>query len=171
MVAAVVQASGVAPQASGKPDPGIFHAAARRAGAQRPMVVGDRLETDLAGARNAHYPGLFVMTGVSTPLDLLQAPPGHRPTYVGADLRALADHHPRPARDADWHVVGRARARLVGDTIILADDGEPAPLDRLRALATLAWACADAAAPLPVAALEDALARCRHQSPTTRPKS
>lgn len=53
-----------------------------------PLVVGDRLDTDIAGANAAGLPSLMVLTGVSTAAEAVHAAPA-RPTYVGADLRSL----------------------------------------------------------------------------------
>ena len=90
MVAAVGMAAGVEPEVIGKPGRALFDAAVRRAGAQRALVIGDRLDTDIAGANAAGLASLLVLTGVSGRDDLLAAPPEHRPTYVGHDLSALA---------------------------------------------------------------------------------
>ena len=89
MVAAVAMATGVEPEVVGKPGRALFDAAVDRTGAQRALVVGDRLDTDIAGANAAGLPSLLVLTGVSSADDLIAAPPAHRPTYVGTDLSAL----------------------------------------------------------------------------------
>jgi glycerol-1-phosphatase len=73
----------------GKPEPGLFQTAARLVGASRPLVVGDRLDTDIAGARHAGMDSLLVLTGVSSQDDVDELPAGERPTYVGDDLTAL----------------------------------------------------------------------------------
>ena len=57
LVAAVVHASGKEPLAGGKPFPGIYTRALKRAGGTRPLAVGDRLNTDHVGARAAGIPG------------------------------------------------------------------------------------------------------------------
>jgi len=82
-------ATGVEPEVIGKPGRALFDAAVKRTGAQRALVIGDRLDTDIAGANAAGLASLLVLTGVSGPDDLLAAPPEHRPTYVGHDLSAL----------------------------------------------------------------------------------
>jgi HAD superfamily hydrolase (TIGR01450 family) len=75
----------------GKPEPGLFEAAARQAGAQRPLVVGDRLDTDIAGARRAGMDSLLVLTGVSGRDDAARAEPPAQPTFVADDLTGLFD--------------------------------------------------------------------------------
>ncbi|MDR0433403.1 MAG: HAD-IIA family hydrolase [Bifidobacteriaceae bacterium] len=141
LVAAVRTATGVEPTSAGKPEPGIFHAAARRFGATKPLVVGDRLDTDIAGANAAGMPCLAVLTGVSTASDLAMAPPDIRPTYVGADLRALAEPHPEPRQEGEWWVVGGARAQVT-DGVASASGGKW--IDQVRALLAASWHAADA---------------------------
>ena len=74
---------------AGKPAPALMQTAARRVGASAPLVVGDRLDTDIQGGRAAGMATLLVLTGVSDAAELLAAPPEARPDYVGADLAAL----------------------------------------------------------------------------------
>ena len=54
-------------------------------------MVGDRLDTDIAGAINAGVDSLLVMTGVTGLDELVRARPEERPTYVAADLGGLLD--------------------------------------------------------------------------------
>lgn len=90
LVAALATALGRQPDlVVGKPEPGLFHAAARRVGAVRPLVVGDRLDTDIAGARRAGMASVLVLTGVSTREDLSTVADQERPTYVIDDLTGL----------------------------------------------------------------------------------
>ncbi|WP_147917723.1 HAD-IIA family hydrolase [Ruania zhangjianzhongii] len=153
LVAAVVHATGVQPRSAGKPEPGIFAQAASRAGARNPVVVGDRLNTDLAGARAAGYPGLHVFTGVDGPAEVLRARPEERPTFLGADLRALGEPHPAPDRGEDGSWTCRdAVAEVRGDTVIVRRpdgdvpvDGGEVTLDELRAACAAAWAASDEA--------------------------
>ena len=87
-------------------------------------MVGDRLDTDIAGARAVGIPTLLVLTGVADATDLLAAPPESRPTYLGRDLSALTLRHPLVDADGSVH-------RGSGDF----DDG----LDELRSAAARAW--------------------------------
>jgi len=88
LVAAVATALGRQPDlVVGKPSPGLFQAAA--AGYARPLVVGDRLDTDIAGAHRAGMDSLLVLTGVSSRADVDAAPADQRPTYVAPDLSGL----------------------------------------------------------------------------------
>lgn len=143
LVAALQAATGLEPEVVGKPERGVFEAAAAQTGGASPLMVGDRLDTDIAGARAAGLPALLVLTGVAGARDLLAAPPEQRPSYVGVDLRALLEAHPRP--------VLRDEAATCGAVTVTADggvrglDGSPSidpgrAADGLRAGAVLAWA-------------------------------
>ena len=79
----------------GKPQPTIFETAIQLAG-HSGLVVGDRLDTDIAGAHRAGLDSLLVFTGVTTEEDLASASPQQRPTYLGADLGALFAPPVRP---------------------------------------------------------------------------
>lgn len=81
--------SGQRAEIAGKPRPALLHEAVRRHGGERPLMVGDRLDTDIAGAHAAGFSSLLVLTGVSAVADLPGVEPGLLPTYVGADLGAL----------------------------------------------------------------------------------
>jgi HAD superfamily hydrolase (TIGR01450 family) len=125
LVAAVHTATGQDPDAvAGKPYEPLFAAARRRSGEGRALMVGDRLDTDIAGAVAVALPSLLVLTGVSTAADLLAAGPESRPTYLGRDLSALTTPHPAVDTDGTVH-------RETGDS----DDG----LDGLRSVAARAW--------------------------------
>ena len=64
----------------------------------RPLMIGDRLDTDVEGGRAAGMATLLVLTGVSDAAELLAAPPALRPDYVAADLAGLTARPdgPRP---------------------------------------------------------------------------
>jgi ribonucleotide monophosphatase NagD (HAD superfamily) len=71
----------------GKPFPPVLQAALDRAGGGRPLLVGDRLDTDIAGAVGLGWDSMLVLTGISTRHDLPSSPV--LPTYVADDLRVL----------------------------------------------------------------------------------
>ena len=95
LVGVVRQAVGKDPDAvTGKPEPLLFHLAAERLGARRPLVIGDRLDTDIRGANRSGMDSLLVLTGIcdlDELTDLIDAEPEMRPTYIAEDLRALLD--------------------------------------------------------------------------------
>jgi HAD superfamily hydrolase (TIGR01450 family) len=89
LVAAVSTATDQQPEVAGKPHRPLMDQAAQSAQAARPLVVGDRLDTDIAGAAAAELDALFVLSGVSTPLELLTSE--LRPRYIAADITAVTD--------------------------------------------------------------------------------
>ncbi len=113
-------ATGADPQVAGKPLPPMHRETILRTGAQRPLVVGDRLDTDIEGAFNGEVDSLLVLTGVTDGAQLLAAPPQHRPTYVDADLRGLLTGQPKVTRvtrrgtAASVAVAGRPRPARSG---------------------------------------------------------
>lgn len=88
-VAAVTSATGVEPVVTGKPHAPIMELAQKRARAQRPLVIGDRLDTDIAAGLAAGLDTLLVLTGVSRWQELLTMDPRQLPTLVAPDLRIL----------------------------------------------------------------------------------
>lgn len=90
LVAAMRTATDREPVVAGKPAAGVLLAAAELAGATRPIVIGDRLDTDIEGAVAAGMPALLVLTGVHGPADLLAAEPARRASHLAHDLGALA---------------------------------------------------------------------------------
>ena len=136
MIAAVTSATGVEPASAGKPEPAMFHQAVQRIGAKAPLGVGDRLDTDLAGGVAAGMPTLHVLTGVSGPRALLQAPIEQRPTYIAEDMRGLAAD-PASLRPGAH---GGFSASIGGDVLVL--DGGTADSTSHEALLTaleVAW--------------------------------
>ena len=89
ILAAIQTATGVDAEVVGKPNAPIFRAALERAGGGRPLVIGDRLDTDIEGARRLGWDALLVLTGISTNDDLRGADP--RPTYVAERLDRLIE--------------------------------------------------------------------------------
>ena len=136
LVAALRAATDREPLVAGKPAAGVLRAAADLVDSSRPLVIGDRLDTDIEGAVAAEMPALMVLTGVNNAMDLLLAPPHRRATHLARDLSALAepDAHSRidAARELEHRVVGR---RLTVD--VLPDD--LAGPDLARSVVRLAW--------------------------------
>ena len=134
----IVYSTGVQPVIAGKPEPPLHAEALARTGAQRPLVVGDRLDTDIEGAVRVGAPSLLVLTGVTRPADVVLAPPHQRPSYLSADLAGLLEPHPAVRADEGRFECGGWRARLAGDQPIELD-GAGDPVDGLRALCAAAW--------------------------------
>ena len=150
LVQVLVTATGVEPIVAGKPRLPVHAEAMARTGARRPLVIGDRLDTDIEGAAAGGADSLLVLTGVSKPIDLVLAPAGRRPTYVADGLaglfQALQRVRPAPPAAAAPGATGRREFRLGGWTA-WRGDGEAAlgltgsgqPIDGLVALCAVAW--------------------------------
>lgn len=144
LVQAVVAATGVEPVSAGKPGPTMFRLTVERRGARNPLVVGDRLDTDLAGAVAAGFPGLHVFTGVSSARDVILAAATERPSFLGADLRSLLVPHPVAVPGAEGWWVCRSSAARVRDGKLQLDPGSPVTTDLVRAACAAAWEATDA---------------------------
>lgn len=130
-------ATGAEPQVAGKPLPPMHRETVLRTGAKRPLVVGDRLDTDIEGAFNGGVDSLLVLTGVTDAAQLVAAKPEHRPTYVDADLRGLLTGQPEVTQAGEDFGCGGWTASVRGGQLVLEGDGEA--LDGLRALCGAAW--------------------------------
>ncbi|MFF3327243.1 HAD hydrolase-like protein [Streptomyces sp. NPDC002889] len=130
-------ATAAEPQVAGKPLPPMHRETILRTGAKRPLVVGDRLDTDIEGAFNGGVDSLLVLTGVTDAAQLLAAVPQQRPTYVDADLRGMLTGQPEVAGTEDGFRCGGWTAGVRTDALVLDGDGEP--MDGLRALCAAAW--------------------------------
>src|SRR5207237_10333612 len=93
ILAAVTTATGARPTIVGKPAAPMFQAAAERSGARRPLVIGDRLDTDVAGAAGVGWDSLFVWTGAHRSRDLLEVPAP--PVFAAGRLSILFEPAPR----------------------------------------------------------------------------
>jgi len=138
LVAALRTATGSEPLVAGKPAPALMRDALARGDFANPLVVGDRLDTDIAGGNAADLPSLMVLTGVNSARDAVFAKPEERPTYIGADLRSLltagdllavASHPAWRTEVGDGAVTVTATGRETG-----ADD-----LSIVRAVARAIW--------------------------------
>lgn len=143
MVAALRVATGAEPIVAGKPEPALHDESVQRTGARRPLVVGDRLDTDVLGAVRAGADSLLVLTGVVDLAALLGALKGARPTYVGADLRALLLPQPVVSFVDGAARCGGAQATVDGGVLRVSAagrDGEgQTGVDALRAACTAVW--------------------------------
>lgn len=160
---AVEMAAGRAPDAiAGKPHPALMRAATERTGARSPIAVGDRLDTDVAGARRSGIPALLVLTGICDIAELLAARPEEQPDFVGADLAALT-MPPAATRGPEGPLAVDGERRL-REARAWIEDGEVRIQCGVDWLAGLQCACAAAwseAATPAVAAAADALERAR----------
>ena len=138
----IENATGTQPVVAGKPEPPLHRESVIRTGAHRPLVIGDRLDTDIEAAYNTGTDSLLVLTGVDNPRSATLAPKHRRPTYIAETLDALTEPYPDvSATEAGvtcggWNATQDARGAL-------ALTGHGAAIDGLRALATAAWAAQD----------------------------
>ncbi|OLT30304.1 HAD family hydrolase [Nocardiopsis sp. CNR-923] len=136
-VRVIVHATGVEPIVAGKPMRPLHEEGILRTGAERPLIVGDRLDTDIEGASAHGAAGMLVLSGVATPLDALCAPAHQRPNYLAWDVSGINTAHPAVLRQG-------TRSRCEGWTATTEDgvfglDGDGDRLDGLRALCAAAW--------------------------------
>jgi len=143
LVAALRTATDREPLVAGKPERALHQESVERTGARRPLVVGDRLDTDIAGAVRVGCDSLLVLTGVASAADLLTAPPGLRPSYVGHSVAALLEPgvalagtpYPSDPSGSGWQV----RVQQVPGGAELELHGSGTALQALRALCLTSW--------------------------------
>lgn len=144
LVAAITAATGRRPVVAGKPEPALFDETLLRVGGTRPLVVGDRLDTDIAGANRAGADSLLVLTGV-TDLDRLSAAcPAERPTFVAVDLSGLESLHTPVDVDGASATCGPWRVSAVSGAAEISRSAAPSggaqeATDLMRAAVTIAW--------------------------------
>ncbi|NLG48096.1 MAG: HAD-IIA family hydrolase [Gordonia sp.] len=154
MVAAIASATGATPAVAGKPAAPIMRSALSRTTGQRPLMVGDRLDTDIEGAHTVGIDSLLVLSGVTTGVELVAARPEERPTYVAADLGALNDPlsnsviGPRP----EWSI------EINAQHVSVASRGEGTVPGLAAALANAVWTADVGSFDLRIAAEDDASA-------------
>lgn len=133
----------VDPKVAGKPFRPLLDETVLRLGAEHPIFVGDRLDTDIMGANAVGMDSLFVFTGAHGKRDLVGAEPDARPTHIGWDVAALL----HPAHSVEVRNDG---ARIhCGEQVVELQDHEAAlltepqdvedQLDALRALLHAVW--------------------------------
>lgn len=138
LVQAVANATGATPIVAGKPESALFHETMTRVGGDRPLMIGDRVDTDIDGAIGVGIDSLAVLTGVTSLRELISLTSDHRPTYVSADLRGVNESHSPVQIDGVDAKCGSARASMTDGMLRL----EGAAIDDtagLRALVGLAW--------------------------------
>jgi hypothetical protein len=127
LVTAVQLATGRDPLVVGKPHAPLYALCAQRLGREPAQVlaVGDRLDTDIAGAVAAGMDSVLVLTGVDSVTSLATEPPARRPTYLLEDLRALSEPYVATEAVDGWWVCGGERRRVVAGAWDVATTGSP----------------------------------------------
>lgn len=140
--------AGVEPVVAGKPRRPLLDETIRRVGGDRPLMVGDRLDTDIAGGQEAEVDSLLLMTGVTGLLELVAALPGERPTFLSCDLGGLMQEHPEPPTvQGGGAELGGWRAAVTDGR--LAVEGDGGPDDWWRVVAVVSWEHLDATGDAP----------------------
>lgn len=157
MVAALRTATDREPQVAGKPSPVLMSDALSRGDFRAPLVIGDRLDTDIAGANACELPSLMVLCGVNSAEDAIWAIPQQRPDYLAEDLRALT-------ADADTLRVGPHpgwRVELDSAVVRVRSSGEDTgdALSVVRAIAAAVWAVDPEHRPSAISADDDTARR------------
>lgn len=140
LVSAVHTAVQRLPEFAGKPEPAIFESAFERFGTRNALMIGDRLDTDMKGARAAGIASMHVLTGVDRPKQLVAASSDMRPDFIVETLEGLHEPYPGTVIEKDGTAkVGTARVRMEGHIVKIVDRGD-APINLLRAGCAAIWA-------------------------------
>jgi glycerol-1-phosphatase len=144
LVSAVHTATGRMPEVAGKPEVPMFALAVERFGSKHPLVIGDRLDTDILGANRAGMASALVLTGIDQARELLAAETAQRPKFILRDLRELHEPYPIIHEDVDpdsstvIFTVGNSTVRREGQTLFVDRAGDN-PLNLLRAGTAAIW--------------------------------
>lgn len=134
--------SGVDPAVAGKPRRPLLLETVRRVGGERPLMVGDRLDTDILGGHEAGIDSLLVLTGVTGLPELVAAAPDERPTYLAPDLGGMFESHrpPTPTPPGEWMLGGWTLGGWsAGSDRVLRVTGAGTAADWWRVVAAAAW--------------------------------
>ena len=161
LVGAVRNSVEVDPVVVGKPYAPLYQFCADvlGTGPEVTLALGDRLNTDIAGAVTCGMDSLWVLTGVSSATDVALADPRERPTYQAMDLRALTEPYQGAeairSRPGAWAAAcGPARCEWDERGLTLGSGGSAN--ERLRAFVALIWAARDGGAQISAAQIEPA---------------
>jgi len=138
LVGAVHTAVGILPEFAGKPFRPIFDSALSELGFQKPLVIGDRLDTDIKGAVAAGLESAAVLTGIAGNKELLGAKSDERPNYILTDLSELFSDYPKPKRTKSSVSFGQSEVEIIGDRLMISA-GNPSAVDTIRAATDLVW--------------------------------
>lgn len=134
-------ATGRTPKSTGKPHADMYHRATQHAPNQPALFVGDRLDTDAAGARAAGLTAALVLTGVCTPQQAISAEPGARPHVLLATTQGLTEPYPATHHAAGETTVANQVATNHNNTIEVTSTPKTAVerLNAWRAVCHAAW--------------------------------
>ncbi|WGD36602.1 HAD-IIA family hydrolase [Lysinibacter sp. HNR] len=140
LVSAVHTAVSRLPVFAGKPETAIFEEAFLRFSSRNALMIGDRLDTDILGARRAGIKSVLVLTGVDRPKQLVAADKTMRPDYIIEDLRQLHEPYPQTVVDPKTGSVrvGDAEVRMRDNLVEIVRSGS-SKLNLLRAGCAAIW--------------------------------
>jgi HAD superfamily hydrolase (TIGR01450 family) len=138
LVGAVHTAVGILPEFAGKPFRPIFDSALNELELQNPLVIGDRLDTDIKGAITASLSSAVVLTGIARNKELLGAKSDERPNFILSDMTGLFEAYPDPKKSPTRVAYGDSEVELVGDRLLLTA-GNPSAINTIRAATDLVW--------------------------------
>ncbi len=137
LVQTITGFAGVEATVAGKPEKPLMEETVLRVGGDRPIMVGDRLDTDIEGAHAIEVPSLLVLTGVTWLAEVVAATPELRPSYISPTLEGLFEVHPVPVEtDAGFELGGWTGTVQDGRLHVI---GEGSDADWWRVTATACW--------------------------------
>lgn len=139
LVAAVRAAVDHDPVVAGKPEAPLFHTAAKRLGASAPLVIGDRLDTDILGGNNAGMATALVLTGIDTAESALKARSAERPRFIIETLKDLYQPYPEVTESDGVFTCGSESATVENGTITLSKS-QSSEINGWRAVCAAWWA-------------------------------
>ena len=140
LVGAVHTAVGILPDFAGKPFEPIFKQAFEQLGAKAPLMIGDRLDTDIRGARKVGVKSAAVLTGIATRKEIIGSKLEDRPDFILQDLSELFLPYPKLKETKRGVRCGDALVEKLVNKVVLVE-GDPASIDALRAATSVVWNC------------------------------
>ena len=138
LVGAVHTAVGILPDFAGKPFRPIFDQAFEQLGVTKPLMIGDRIDTDIRGANAVGIDSACVLTGIATRKELIGAKSEDRPTFILSDLAELFLDYPKHKQTKHGVQVGKSLVENLANKVRLID-GKPDSIDSLRAATSVVW--------------------------------
>ena len=110
-----------------------MYSAIERTAAKKPLMIGDRLDTDILAANRIGIDSLLVFSGVTDFAELFNATEELRPTYLAWDASGIENS--ATAVSVDHGLVSLNDWRVTSDGL----SGQGDALDAIRALAVAVW--------------------------------
>lgn len=137
LVSAIHTAVGSLPEFAGKPARAIFDRALTELSMTKPLFIGDRIDTDILGAKNAGIESALVFTGVSRYKETIGTNFESRPDYLISSLQDLLVEYSYPVPTKKGFKAGKAKVELLGNKVVIIDYGSA--IELLRAGCSVVW--------------------------------